>query len=79
MAWKFRSLNRSEDMVTELQAIDMTGPTFNVVDRASRTYLVNILQNLPPGTGVEVYVSNFDNKQMNVGLRRVRLGTFATE
>lgn len=78
MPWTYSSADRAENLITELQAIDLTGAPFTVIDRGLKSAALAVLGRLPVGAGVVVRIDNDDATAVNLYMRRMRFGSYAT-
>lgn len=77
MAFSYQRADRATNILTELQAIDPASLQ-NDRDRAARKYLIDVLTTLPANTGLIVSADNDDVNRMNVSIRHLPFGTYAT-
>lgn len=78
MPWTFNSADRAENLITELQAIDLTGAPFTVIDRGLKSAALAVLGRLPAGAGVVMRIDNDDATAVTLHIRRMRFGAYAS-
>lgn len=78
MPWIYSSADRAENVITELQALDLTAAPFTAIDRGLKTAAIAVLGRLPVGAGVLVRIDNDDASVVSLYMRRMKFGGYAS-